>query len=204
MSNRFSTTEHDWRHQTAEVLDLIADMLESLTPEQWESPSLDAGWRVKDVAGHIVWRVGSSTSHLLKSGGQAYFGKHMDPMKAIHDVSIATARASYSDLVRDVRMSAMAHRAGLGRQNVNELAEAVVHGYDMTKALGIDLAIAGSITEAVARSRAKFASKKIKPVLRNRTLVASDAGWRIGAGEELIGTAQGIVLYLYGRDALIT
>ena len=38
---------------TAERADL-ADLLESLTPEQWESPSLCAGWSVRQVAAHVV------------------------------------------------------------------------------------------------------------------------------------------------------
>jgi hypothetical protein len=31
----------------------IADMLDGLSAEQWESPSLCAGWRVRDVAAHV-------------------------------------------------------------------------------------------------------------------------------------------------------
>lgn len=202
MAEHPDVSTRDWRHHTADVLDLVADMLEGLTPEQWESPSLDAGWRVKDAAGHIVWRVGSSTAQMLKSGSQAYLGKHANPMKAIHDVSIQTAHSSYNDLIRDVRMSAMAHRAGLGRKNIGELGEAVVHGYDMANALGIDLGVSAQSTEAVARGRAKFASKNVRAVLKHRTLVASDAGWRVGRGAPVYGTAEAIVLFLYGRKAL--
>lgn len=32
----------------------MADFLESLSAEQWEAPSLCAGWRVRDVAAHVV------------------------------------------------------------------------------------------------------------------------------------------------------
>ena len=38
---------------TAERTDL-ADLLETLTPEQWERPSLCEGWRVRDVVAHVM------------------------------------------------------------------------------------------------------------------------------------------------------
>src|SRR5690606_41760222 len=37
----------------AERADLLA-FLRGLTPEQWEAPSLCAGWRVRDVVAHVV------------------------------------------------------------------------------------------------------------------------------------------------------
>ncbi|WP_111718283.1 maleylpyruvate isomerase family mycothiol-dependent enzyme [Homoserinimonas sp. OAct 916] len=202
MPHNPDSAAHDWRTATGDVLDLIADMLGSLTPERWESPSLDAGWRIKDVAGHIVWRVGTPTRQLLASGSKAYLGKHLNPMKAIDDVSILTAQASYGDLVRDLRLSAEAHRSGRGRKNFGELAEAVVHGFDMSNALGFDLSVNPSSTEAVARSRMKLSPKNVRSVLKNRTLVATDAGWRIGRGDQWPGTAEAIVLFLCGRRPL--
>ena len=38
---------------TAERTDL-ADLLETVTPEQWEAPSLCEGWRVRDVVAHVM------------------------------------------------------------------------------------------------------------------------------------------------------
>lgn len=32
----------------------LAELLASLTDEQWETPSLCAGWRVRDVAAHLA------------------------------------------------------------------------------------------------------------------------------------------------------
>ena len=32
----------------------LADLLEGLTAEQWQAPSLCAGWRVRDVAAHVA------------------------------------------------------------------------------------------------------------------------------------------------------
>ena len=32
----------------------LADFLDTLTPEQWETPSLCRGWTVRDVAAHVT------------------------------------------------------------------------------------------------------------------------------------------------------
>ena len=40
---------------------------------------------------------------------------------------------------------------------------------------------------------------EIRAVVTARTLVATDAAWRVGRGPKLPGTAAGIVLFLFGR-----
>ena len=36
-----------------------ADFLATLTPGQWEAPSLCAGWRVRDVVAHVIFSTAS-------------------------------------------------------------------------------------------------------------------------------------------------
>ncbi len=43
-----------WAEVAAERNDL-ADLLETLTPEQWDAPSLCNQWKVRDVVGHLVF-----------------------------------------------------------------------------------------------------------------------------------------------------
>ncbi|MER6257638.1 maleylpyruvate isomerase N-terminal domain-containing protein [Streptomyces sp. NPDC001584] len=31
----------------------LADVLDALTPDRWDAPSLRAGWRVREVAAHL-------------------------------------------------------------------------------------------------------------------------------------------------------
>ena len=37
-----------------EERDSLVNTLKSLTPQQWDAPSLCEGWRVRDVVGHLV------------------------------------------------------------------------------------------------------------------------------------------------------
>lgn len=55
----------------------LADLLDSLTPEQWATPSLCAGWSVRDVVAHILSYEGSGGSaspERLPAGGSGQVG----------------------------------------------------------------------------------------------------------------------------------
>jgi uncharacterized protein (TIGR03083 family) len=192
----------DWRVPLSATLTSIADVLDALTPEQWETPSLCAGWRIRDVAGHLVWRIGSSNRELLSSGARAYLGHFIDPNRAIDVLSRRAAEASPAELAADLRRIAVREASGLGRRGITELTEAVVHGYDLAHPLGLSLPVDPVASGAVALRRGLIAPSSVKAVLRRRTLVATDAGWRVGRGPELSGTAEAHILFLFGRRGL--
>ncbi|TFC50160.1 maleylpyruvate isomerase family mycothiol-dependent enzyme [Cryobacterium sp. TMT1-21] len=198
-----SRVSSDWGPQIAATLLATADLLDGLSPEQWEAPSLCADWRVRDVAGHLVWRLGSSNRELLRSAGRAWLaGRFLNPNRAIDAVSRAAALTEPSELIASLRRIAADRTAGIGRQGVTELTEAVVHGFDLAHPLGLALTVDPTAAGAVALGRAQRASTPVKAVLRRRTLVASDALWRVGRGPDYRSTAEDIVLFLFGRAGL--
>lgn len=191
-----------WDAAIGGVLVRVAGMLEELTPEQWESPSLCERWRVRDVAGHLVWRVGSGNASMAATALATIVRERVGPMGAFDVIATREAEADYAALVARLRHVAAVKLSGAGRHGLGELTEVVVHGFDMAQPLGVDLAIDGSVTHAVAQGATRLLSLEQREVLRHRTLVAQDAGWRIGQGPEITGTAEAIVLYLYGRSPL--
>jgi len=191
-----------WDAAIGGILVRIAGMLEELTPEQWEAPSLCERWRVRDVAGHLVWRVGSPSGRMMAGALGTMIGERVGPMGAFEVLAVREAEADHATLVARLRHIAALKLSGTGRRGLGELAEVVVHGFDMAQPLGIDLAIDGSVTHAVAEAGTRLLPFERREVLRRRTLVAADAGWRIGRGPEISGTAEAIVLYLFGRSAL--
>ena len=179
----------------------VADLLAGLSPEQWDSPSLCGGWRVRDVAGHLVWRLGSSKRELVGSSTRAYVGHHLHPSRAIDAVSRAAAAAEPDQLVERLREIAAA-RAATGRGSITELTEAVVHGLDLAHPLGLTLRIHATAGGAVALRRSLIAPTEIKAVLHTRRLVATDAEWSVGHGTPLRSTATELILFLFGRGPL--
>jgi len=190
-----------WSGHLAATVTAIADLLAGLTPEQWEAQSLCAGWRVRDVAGHLVWRLGSSRRELVGSAARAYLGHFVRPSRAIDVVSRAAATAEPAQLVARLREIAAA-RAASGRGGITELTEAVVHGLDVAHPLGLTLPVHATAGGAVALRRSLIAPTEIKAVLRTRRLVATDAEWSVGHGTPLRAPASGLILFLFGRGPL--
>lgn len=192
----------DWRLHLSMTLTGIADLLDALPPEHWLTQSLCDKWTVRDVAGHIVWRLGSSNRELVASGARAYVRNFPSHDRAIDVVSRATAEAPPADLVARIRQIAADKAAGRGRHGLTELTEAVVHGLDVAHPLGLALAVDPVASGAVAVRRALIAPPTVRGVLRARTLVATDAGWRVGRGPAIPGTAEAHLLFLFGRQPL--
>ena len=74
-------TDDLWRtihHERAR----LADLLEALTDDEWNAPSLCAGWRVRDVAAHVISSAAATRTDMvigvLKSRGS--FNRLVDQM----------------------------------------------------------------------------------------------------------------------------
>jgi uncharacterized protein (TIGR03083 family) len=189
-----------WNDQMAATLTSLADLLEKAPPESWEQASECEGWRVRDAVGHIVWRVGTPSRELLASGFRAWTHSGFRVNRAIDAASKVAARAEPADLLLRLREIAADKAAGRGRTGVSELTEVVVHGFDITHPLGLDLGVSATATGAVAVRQALLAPIAVRAVLRRRALVATDAGWSVGRGTPLRGTAEEHILFLFGRQ----
>ncbi|MDY7540998.1 MULTISPECIES: maleylpyruvate isomerase family mycothiol-dependent enzyme [unclassified Cryobacterium] len=199
-------TTADWSAEIAAILTGIAGILETLSPDEWESPSLCGGWRVRDAAGHLVWRVGTPTRDLLGTGWTALRAQFPNPSvsHAVDSLSRRAAEAEPDELIASLRATAAEYAAGRvtarGRHGITELTEVVVHGLDLAYPLGKTLEVSSVALGAVAVRQALLAPTPVKAVVRRRTLVATDAGWRVGRGAVLDSTAVNIVLFLFGRE----
>ncbi|MBC7724698.1 MAG: maleylpyruvate isomerase family mycothiol-dependent enzyme [Burkholderiaceae bacterium] len=190
----------DWRPLIAECLAHVADLLEPLTAEQWESASLCEGWRVADVAGHLAWRVGTPAGELLTSSVRAVVRERVSPRALTTAMAERRAANGQAALVAELRAIAGDRAVRRGRRNIGELAEVVIHGYDMATALGIPLEFPARATGAVALARTLLAPARLRAVVRHRTLRATDAGWSVGRGPEIAAPAEALVLFLAGRS----
>ena len=66
----------------------LAELLASLTDEQWETPSLCADWRVRDVAAHVAL-VPTAPGLLALIGGVVKVGGN--PNRYNHDLAVRHA-----------------------------------------------------------------------------------------------------------------
>lgn len=192
----------DWSAHISSALDRTADIAERLTDDQWARDSLCEGWSVREVIGHLAWRVNESTPSMLGSAVGHLRSNAMKPGGYIAAQSIAYAKRPTDELIAILRRVAERKVHRLGRTNIAELAEVIVHTYDFAVPLGIEPRFDPNATGAVARMRSVTAIGTPRHVVRHRTLAATDARWTIGNGPVLEASAASILLYLFGRRGL--
>jgi uncharacterized protein (TIGR03083 family) len=191
-----------WRVITDQRLSL-ADLLEDLTDSEWESPSLCADWRVRDVAAHVamapqVPSVWSMTKDGIRAGGRFH--------KLNHDVAVRHADSRSGDsLVAELREHAWSRRLPVVTNYRNILFDVLVHGQDIALPLGrartMPRDVALTCASRVWRMGWPFWARRR---LRGLRLVATDAGWNAGAGEDVCGPIDALLLLLTGRvDAVL-
>lgn len=177
--------------------------LESLTPDQWLAPSLCTEWRVADVAAHLAW------APVLGAGAGAVamvrHGFSMNRMIARSAIGwSARGREATLDQLRD---NARTGARPIGMPSVAALADAVVHGLDVRRPLGLP----GQVPLESLAPLAEFALGTPWPMnavvggsARRRIagvrLVATDTDWVHGDGPEVRGSAEALLLVLYGRS----
>ena len=184
----------DWPKIQAER-EACADLFESLTPEQWSSDTWCKGWTVRDVAGHLI--ASTEQSHAVFFSRLAKAGFSFNKMVA------ADAKRCGSG---DPSNLAALMRAGALRRNhppgplTAMLGEAVVHGEDIRRPLGVSRETPEETLVTVANfykgSNLLIGAKQRISGLR---LEATDASWTNGDGPEVSGPLVSLVLAMTGR-----
>jgi uncharacterized protein (TIGR03083 family) len=188
-------TDEAWRHIDQQRADL-ADFLETLTAEQWATPSLCDGWTVRDVAVHITQSAGSRPRmmwHLVRAGFR------------FNEMVARAARADPStpaEVVATLRGMVGGRRRPPGTAVVDPLMDVLVHGQDIAIALGVDRAMPSAAAVAAAERLwdmgFPFHNRKR---FQGLAFTATDAPFTVGAGTSVSGPIKDIVLVLAGRSA---
>jgi len=184
----------DWPKIQAER-EACADLFESLTPEQWSSDTWCKGWTVRDVAGHLIASTEQSPAVFFSRLAKAGFS---------FNKMVATDAKRYGS--GDLSNLAALMRAGALRRShppgplTAMLGEAVVHGEDIRRPLGVSREIPEETLVTVANfykgSNLLIGAKRRISGLR---LEATDASWTNGDGPEVSGPLVSLVLAMTGR-----
>ena len=191
-------TDEIWRNIDDQRTSL-ADLLESLTPQQWVSPSLCDGWQVRDVAAHLTHSQmgpGRVILEALKSGFR------FDPM--IKRLALEDNR-SQAEIVAAMRGMVGSRKRIVGTKPLDPLTDLLVHGQDITVPLGIDRPMPAAAAAASANHlwHMRFPMQPAKGCTGIR-LVASDADFVAGGGYEVNAPIRDILMALTGRRCAIS
>lgn len=198
-----SAVTTDWRPLTGECLLLLCALLEGVTAEQWDAPTLRAGWRLRDVVGDLARQLDSSALERARRLPGTVLAGRGSPARGRRIRAARLGDTDPRELLRRLRGSADDSLGRRGGRGIAGLRAVVVDGYDLARSVGRPLAFPSTATGAVALASVLAAPTPIAAVARGRAIRATDAQWTIGRGPELAGTAESIILFLAGRSGTL-
>lgn len=184
-----------WRHVDHQRAEL-ADLLETLTSEQWATTSLCEGWTIRDVAAHLTHANADWTRmavEALRSGLR------------FNAMMVRIARADdrpAEEIVAALRAMVGARRKPPGTRVADPLMDALIHGQDIARPLGIRRCMPTEAALVVADRlwgmRFPLNPRRRFPGIR---FTATDAPFSAGAGRPVAGPLDDLVLVMAGRAA---
>ncbi|MBX7268252.1 TIGR03086 family protein [Micromonospora sp. Llam7] len=173
----------------------FTDRVEQVRPGQWSAPTPCPGWDVRRLVNHVVseerWSVPLLAGRTIEQVGDRYDGDQLgtDPIEAARAAAAQAELAATHPgaLDRTVHLSAGETPA---KEYLHQLlAEHLVHGWDLSVAIGVDPTMdADAVTEA-----ARWFARHVGDYRRGG-LVEPEVGVATGAGE------QDRLIAVFGRD----
>lgn len=186
-----------WHHIDEQRVDL-ADFLDTLTAEQWNTPSLCEGWTVRDVAVHLTQSAAPWPRLAIEAVRSGFRFNAMVARVAREDTSTP------DEVVATLRGMVGGRRRPPGTAVADPLMDTLVHGQDIAVPLGVSRSIpvepAALAAERLWAMGFPFHARKRFPGVR---LIADDAEFHVGSGEPVTGTMADIMLALTGRKATL-
>ena len=194
----------DYDTMRYEELASISEFCHTLTPEQWDTPSLCAGWRVRDVIGHMS--VGYTTGLPTMLAKLSRFGFNVPKASKVESVALASRLTPEQLLEVFDSISRDKLRKGITRfiKPTEGLLDHVVHHQDIRRPLGQPRQMPEARLVAaleVAPALSGFVGSKARSA--GLRLVATDVGWRHGDGPEVQGTGEALLLAMTGRAVVL-
>ena len=184
---------------TSHLIEMVADelgdfvhLVGSLTEDQWSQASWCEGWTVRDVVIHVA-------DHVHRSS--------LDAVRALVAGGLSPAKGAERTVQRRRGLSADELVAWLGapvrEPSLVQLAELMIHQQDVRRPLGItreipaarlvtclDFCLSRKGSVAVSNARRRIAGLR---------LWATDVAWMSGAGDEVAGPAEALMMAVNGR-----
>ena len=190
------TTSNELQSAVANEFLALADLLEPLPAAGWDTPSLCAGWRVREVVAHMTMPARYSGEQFAVEI-RNYDG---DFTRWSNVVAARDGALPAGVLVGNLRDEMLHNWTPPGGGYAGALNHVVIHGLDITVSLGAsrrstdeDLrAVLDDLTSGGAHAHFGFE-------LDGLSLRATDMDWRFGSGTPISGAAEDLALLVCGR-----
>jgi len=168
----------------------LADSLEQQAPEVWDKPSLCAGWRVRDLVAHVTMAARLTDqqfgAELAAVGGDFQL---LSDTIAVRDGELPVA-----EHLTNLRSPELAEWEPPGGGAIGALNHAVVHGLDVTNAVGLPRACTDEAAHVILDNLTTGGvAARFDVDLSDVRLQANDIDWSSGSGRDVIAPAAEII-----------
>lgn len=181
---------------------LAADLLDSLTPAQLDTPTLCPAWTAHDMGAHLLMPLVTSTPTfalaMVRSRGSFN--------RASESLTAKVAARPTGEIASGLRANAD-HRftpPGLGPEA--PLTDLIIHGQDIRRPLGLTRTFPpGSLQIVLDFLTGPDSSRGFVPRARlaGLSFASDDLDWRRGSGPLVTGPAESIMMALAGREVAL-
>ncbi|GAB3272008.1 maleylpyruvate isomerase family mycothiol-dependent enzyme [Sinomonas notoginsengisoli] len=179
----------------------LASLLWRLPPEQWNVPSLCPGWRVRDVAAHII----SAPQTTPWGAAAAVMRGRADFNRMVLIEAQRRGSRPVTEILGDYRRLATTRRRAPGTGGTTPLLDVLVHTQDIAIPLGLEhrmpVDAAAACADQVWRVAFPFNARRR---LAGFGLRATDVDWQSGNGPAVEGPMEALLLLLTGRRAWLS
>ena len=177
----------------------LASDLESLSDEQWNTPSLCAGWSVRDVLAHMSATAAMTPPKFV--GKMIASGFRFNSFANKEIARETTGSPAETLAVFKQRADLSSHPPGPGD---TWLGEVLVHAEDIRRPLRISRTYpVESLTRMIDFYRGSNLLIGGKKRAAGLTLRATDADWSAGTGPEVAGPSLSLMMAIVGRQAAL-
>ena len=190
-----STDHLDIQELVRPQLTALADVLQTQPASVADAPSLCAGWSVKHVLAHMTMAArydGPAFGRELAAAGQ-------DFQVVSETVARRDGDLPFRQLLADLRSDTLAAWAPPGGGAMGALTHAVIHGLDITSALGRPRTSDDQATELVLAAMTDGVAAHFGTSASGHRLQATDLEWQFGEGPTTEAPAADLILALAGR-----
>lgn len=175
-------------------------VLEQLDETQWDTPSLCAGWSVRDVVVHLLMPYELSVLRLLGYLTAARFS-----FDAMADRWARRDPRSSREILDALRATVHGRFRVPGAPAEAPLSHLVIHLEDIYRPLGITDRTSPRSAEVVLDQMTgpRFRGSLTPGLLDGLALSASDADWTFGSGAPVVGSASALITTLAGRSVAL-
>lgn len=172
----------------------LVQVLDELSEAEWDKPSLCEGWRIREVVAHMTMPYRHSGRTVLAAMVRAR-GKF--DVAADRLARRDTAECSVSQLLECLEQNVDHRWKPPGGGQLGALSHDVIHGLDITEALGLQtISPPERVTEVLNSPKL---ARAFKVDLAPYELVATDTDYRHGNGQQLRLPAKDLLLICTGR-----